>query len=78
MASLITTVRISTKLRRSRDRAVQKCSEVSCQQFECIKIPMGRMFGVREQSTYEKRHEVMGGWRKLHNEELHNLNSLLV
>jgi hypothetical protein len=22
-----------------------------------------------------KRHEVTGGWRKLHNEELHNLNS---
>jgi hypothetical protein len=22
-----------------------------------------------------KRDEVMGGWRKLHNEELHNLNS---
>jgi hypothetical protein len=24
-----------------------------------------------------KRHEVTGGWRKLHNEELHNLYSLL-
>jgi hypothetical protein len=23
-----------------------------------------------------KRHEVTGGWRKLHNEELHNLYSL--
>jgi hypothetical protein len=28
-----------------------------------------RIFGL-------KRHEVMGGWRKLHNEEFHNLYSL--
>jgi hypothetical protein len=27
---------------------------------------LGRIFG-------PKRNEVMGGWRKLHNEELHNL-----
>jgi hypothetical protein len=25
-----------------------------------------------------KRDKVSGGWRKLHNEELHNLNSLLI
>jgi hypothetical protein len=28
-----------------------------------------RIFGL-------KRHEIVGGWRKLHNEEVHNLHSL--
>jgi hypothetical protein len=32
-------------------------------------IVLRRIFGL-------KRDEVMGGWRKLHNEELHNLNFL--
>jgi hypothetical protein len=33
-------------------------------------VVLRRMFGL-------KREEVMGGWRKLHNEELHNLHSSL-
>jgi hypothetical protein len=32
------------------------------------KMMVGRMFG-------QKKNEVKGGWRKMHNEELHNLYS---
>jgi hypothetical protein len=31
--------------------------------------------GVREEGAGPNRDEVVGGWRKPHNEELHNLNS---
>jgi hypothetical protein len=39
-----------------------------CHVYLCLKTVLRRIFG-------PKRDEVTGGWRKLHNEELHNLYS---